>query len=197
MDNAGRAVSDIVSHDIGDRFAGDIDIFCGKGNNGGDGLVAAKYLSERYPGQVFVYLDGQASFRRSSAMTDLEILARLAVPVLDLSDFSIQASNDLDVYIDAVFGIGFHGELPGALERMFVSINSSGNEQRYSVDVPSGLNADTGVASAGTFTANKTITFGLPKKGFYMADGPSRTGTVITKNIGFPPSLLRKYSAKP
>ena len=66
----------------------------------------------------------------------------------------------------------------------------------FSVDVPTGLDATTGTASRDCIKAYKTISFGLPKKGFYLNDGPGTSGEVIVGNIGFPEELLRSYMAR-
>ena len=94
--------------------------------------------------------------------------------------------------IDALFGTGFRGELPPLYSGICRSINNSVSVV-FSADVPSGLDPTSGTSSPNCIKAETTVTFGLPKKGFYINDGPEKTGKVVVKDIGFPETLLKEY----
>ena len=102
-------------------------------------------------------------------------------------------SNDIfTLYVDALFGIGFRDNFSGIYLKIAKKINSL-QKKVYAIDIPSGLNANTGVAVKSAIKADKTITFGLPKKGFFINNGPNLCGEIIVKNIGFPKQLLKLY----
>jgi len=92
--------------------------------------------------------------------------------------------------VDAIFGTGFKGSPKGLAGDIIRHINNS-NKKVLSIDVPSGLDATTGECRGDCLKATETITFGLPKTGFYHKDGPKFTGKITVKNIGFPDSLLK------
>lgn len=192
MDNAGRAVAEEVTEDISSFCRERIAIFCGKGNNGGDGFVIARYLSEKAPKELTVYAPNEDLIRRGSAYDNYVEIRQLGVSIKPIDEFVPSKIEGVTVAIDSVFGTGFKGQLPEELAQIFKAINFK-NIKLYAVDVPSGLNATTGEAAENCFRAGKTITFGLKKVGFYQKDGPDVCGEVIVKDIGFPRALLESY----
>ncbi len=106
-------------------------------------------------------------------------------------DFRI---SDFSLWVEALFGIGFRGELERAAAKWVDAINSS-LVQRLALDSPSGLNADTGVASGSAFRAHRTFTFGCLKTGFAVNDGPQFAGHIHVLNPGFPTPILRSVAS--
>lgn len=190
MENAGRAVADeVIKRAARLKKARPVAaIYCGKGNNGGDGMVCARYLfSNDIKSRVFI-LEGLSSIKGLPAV-HLKILQTMGVPI-----FTVKNLRDLkrlagypkaDIIVDAIFGIGFRGEAQGIYREAVKFINRS-KAYIFSVDIPSGLEATTGNARGPCVRADQTVTMGLPKTGFYKNDGPESVGTVKVVDIGLP-----------
>ena len=194
MENAGRAVAEAVITDIESLENERIAVFCGKGNNGGDGFVAARHLANHGVGDLVVYTIYQGSIRVGSAEDNLILAKNMGIKIKPIENFTSRADKEANftIAIDSVFGTGFRGELPEEYRTVFSRINSS-NSRLYAVDIPSGLDATTGYAAPGCIEAHKTITFGLPKIGFFCGDGPEVSGEISIKDIGFPAALIQSY----
>lgn len=193
MENAGRSAADIIISDS-DPFRNErVAVFCGKGNNGGDGFVVGRYLANASPARLTIYVSDAENIKPGAALDNFEIIRKIGLDIRPIRDFlEKEESADLTIGIDAIFGTGFRGELPEEYALIARQLNSS-DARMYAIDVPSGLDATTGTASKDCFRARKTITFGLPKQGFYLGDGPDICGEVIVRDIGFPRALLEPY----
>jgi len=179
MDNAGRYVSEVVAKVLEEPAKKKIAVFCGAGNNGGDGFVAAIYLS-RLKAELKVYLLGKKEHVKKDPAVNLNILKNIGISVEEidsLSDF------EADLIIDAIFGIGLKGDLREPARSIIHGLNDR-NIPIVSIDVPSGLNADTGEVLGIALKASKTVTMQFPKKGFYINKGPEYIGEVIVADIG-------------
>ncbi|MDD5634893.1 MAG: NAD(P)H-hydrate epimerase [Candidatus Omnitrophica bacterium] len=194
MENAGRCAFDVISSDNPSIKKERIAIFCGKGNNGGDGFVLARYLANGGARGLFVFVTGMDSIKKGAALDNYNILRKMGLAILPLEDFlkPVKERDNFTIFVDAVFGTGFQSELPRDVALTWIHLNSL-NAKVYAIDVPSGLDATSGRAAKNCIKAYKTVTFGLPKIGFYLNDGPSVCGEVIVKDIGFPEQLLRPY----
>ncbi|MBU4488896.1 MAG: NAD(P)H-hydrate epimerase [Candidatus Omnitrophica bacterium] len=192
MENAGSAVA-VKAKEI-ERVEGkNIAVFCGRGNNGGDGLVAARKLITDGL-RADLYLLGKKEDVKNEAAINLKLLLKIKNVKELISEEDVERLNDSFNYslvIDALTGTGFRGPIKGILKKVIDLINSA-RLPVLAVDVPSGLNADNGKAEPVAVTALYTLSFGLPKKGFYTGDGPSHTGSIEVVNIGFPQELLEK-----
>ncbi len=175
MENAGRGISEYVQNLAVKRVA----IFCGTGNNGGDGFVTARHLF-RYGLEVDVYIVGGAFRIKNDPLINLNILKKIGVKIQEI-DRPIDFKADL--VIDAVFGIGLKGEIREPVRSIIKSLNET-KIPIVSIDVPSGVNADTGEILGEAVKAKKTITMQFSKKGFYINKGPEYTGEVIVVDIG-------------
>ena len=189
MENAGRAVYDQAKKmlSLPASKPGKVLCLCGKGNNGGDGLVAARYLREGGI-DVSVYLLCEEKRLKKDPLINFNKLRNMNIPTSCVKDKPGKFSG-YGLIIDAIFGTGFKGRPDKYTSGAIEAINKS-NAPVLSVDVPSGLNATTGESGGISVKAACTITFGLAKTGFYKESGPGLTGEVIVKNIGFPTSLL-------
>lgn len=161
MENAGTGAAEYISskHPVAGKT---ILIFCGKGNNGGDGFVAARRLTEK-GALVKLYL-AEGEPKTADAVKNKQICDAMSIPMVDLTDeqeirLSAEAA---DLIVDAIYGTGFHGELRNPVRRVTRLINVS-KAAVYALDVPSGLNADTGEADEDTVRADGTIVFHRPK----------------------------------
>ncbi|HHY47830.1 MAG TPA: NAD(P)H-hydrate dehydratase [Firmicutes bacterium] len=193
MENAGRQVAakalEVLGNGVQQKRA---CIICGKGNNGGDGFVAARHLANR-GARVKVFLLARKSEISGDAATNLSILNRMGVDVEELTPEVLQKAkisfSVSDVLVDAIFGTGFKGEVNGIVATVIDAINDSGRPV-VSVDVPSGLDASSGKVRGKCVRATHTVTMGLPKVGLLLYPGASFAGEVTVADIGIPASVL-------
>lgn len=178
MENAGQKAAGGIRH-LAASEPSKILILCGKGNNGGDGLVIARALSKA--GWAV-----QAAFLCGDELSPLSQLNRERLPeVVELltPDQLPAAIGNAAYIVDGVFGIGFHGELPEAVQAVFRLANLS-KAIRIALDLPSGMNCDTGETSANTFRADYTYTFGACKPALLMKETEPLRGQVQCLEIG-------------
>ena len=161
------------------RFCrGQTAVVCGIGNNAGDGLAAARHL-HRW-GRLGAVSCVDAGRLRESAARERDALVKLGVDVSD--ELNLDGA---EVVVDAIFGTGLSRRPEGKFAAWIEAINGSGSRV-IAVDVPSGLDADTGVAYAPTVSAHTTVTLGLAKPGLLKKDGPGAAGEVWLADIGVP-----------
>jgi len=194
MENAGKSVAEAVAEDFTSLEKERIAIFAGKGNNGGDGFVAARYLSERSPCRLVVYTACMNKMKPGAAYKNFIAAKKMGLDIRPLKNFLDSEDDHINftIGIDALFGTGFKGDLPEECEILGKKLNSR-DIKIYAVDIPSGLDATSGEAGENVPKANKTIIFGLPKQGFFLKAGPSLCGKIIIKDIGFPKKLLNLF----
>ena len=195
MERAGTAVFTTINQ-MWDELAGKkVVIFCGKGNNGGDGLVVARLLAE-HGASVLVLLLGKKDQSKGDAQTNLKKALELKVSVRELlkdTDLTAaeQAVQDADLLVDAIFGTGLKGTVKGLAAGVIETINRCGRPV-VAVDIPSGLDADGGEISGPCVQATTTVTFGLPKIGQVFYPGKSKCGRLIVAEIGYPPEVIEE-----
>src|SRR4030043_101779 len=193
MENAGRAVAEETKKLIGSVIGKHILVIVGPGNNGGDGLVAGLYLDD-WGAEVSLYLCGQrlGSDKNLALAQEHDIV-------------TVQADQDKDfvrlgsllgaseVVIDAVFGTGRSRAVDGVFKEVLTRVIKSKQENPklmvIAVDVPSGLDSDTGAGDPSCPYADATVTLGYPKPGLFNFPGAERAGRVIIADIGIPPNL--------
>lgn len=174
-------------------------VFAGSGNNGGDGFAIARHLFNKgYDIKVFVLSNMSAI--KGDARTNLDILFKMGVYVMEVSQkenlkFAEKSVKDCDVIIDAIFGTGFKGEVRG-IARDIIDIINSTKKYVVSVDVPSGVEADTGRIYGPCVKADLTITFQLPKIGLVIHPGADMTGELIIKDIGIPQQAINSQDIR-
>jgi len=192
MENAGQAVVNIIKNCVGIcgvKFL----VFCGAGNNGGDGFVVARKLHSS-GGLVRVYLFAAPENYTGAAKLNYEIISRLPVPISQINTIEAVLSDlqNSDVVIDAIFGIGLSRDVSGVYQETIEVINKS-EKTIFSVDIPSGINGDNGQIMGTAILADRTITFGLPKMGNLLYPGYAHCGKLCCSHISFPPEL---YTSK-
>jgi hydroxyethylthiazole kinase-like uncharacterized protein yjeF len=185
MERAGAAVTRTVERVAPD---GPVVVVCGKGNNGGDGLVVARLLREAARRVTVVCVAPPGDFA-GDARVNLERLERPGgEPPLELAEDRQSAEEALAaaaVVVDALLGTGFQGEAHGIVEEAIEAVNAA-VAPVVSVDVPSGVDASTGVASGAAVRAEATVTFHAGKPGLWIAPGKAHAGKVERVEIGIP-----------
>lgn len=165
-------------------------VFCGGGNNGGDGFVVArKILSSG--GRAKVFILGDRSAYRGAARMNLEILERTGAEIAPL-EAPTDAEPDLvicDGVVDAIFGTGLARDVEGRYAEVIELINRSGRPV-LSLDIPSGVHGDTGRVMGTAIRADATVTFGLPKLGNLLYPGYELCGDLFVTHISFPPEMI-------
>ncbi len=187
METAGANVARVVEERISPKDADNIVIMIGKGGNGGDGVVAARYLSSRgynvtilpaYPLELIEHPDTKAN---------LEIVKRLeSVKIAKPGDESIL--KDADIIIDGLLGTGVKGELRDPIKSFVEEANTSKAKLKIAIDTPTGLNPDTGEVHGVAFKADITVTFHDVKPG--LLKRRDLVGEIIVANIGIPREAL-------
>lgn len=168
-------------------------VLVGKGNNGGDGFAIARHLSVAGM-EVTVFLFSKAEELTGDARLNYELYLKMGGKIVNVEDemqirlFRL-ALIQADIAIDALFGTGFKGTLPEIIEKYVAEINKS-NLTVLSVDIPSGLEADTGKVASIAVKADCTVTFGLAKLGHFLGEGPIHTGELIIDQISIPESII-------
>jgi len=192
MENASRAVADYAARMLeeGGSRGGQVWIFCGSGNNGGDGLAVARHL--RNVGyEIALFLLGSADDLKGDARFNYNLYRRIGGRVKE-----VKSRRDLrlvtvgvDLVIDALLGTGFKGDITG-LYADTIRIIRDLKAPVLSVDIPSGVDGDTGAARDTAVAADATVTFGLLKPGLFLPPGREHAGKVSVVDIGIPPQVL-------
>jgi len=188
MENAGQAVSFVLLEEFGIEGKTFL-IFCGLGNNGGDGLVVARKLHSN-GGRIKVFLLGDPGRFEGAAKLNYEIVSRLPIEVQQLDDAQAVAGDlvQCDAIVDAILGTGIGRDVTGLYRDVIESINQSGKTV-FSVDIPSGVHGDTGQVMGTAVQADYTVTFGLPKIGNMLFPGYALGGKLYVSHISFPPAI--------
>jgi NAD(P)H-hydrate epimerase len=192
MENAGRGCADLLEQ-LGIR--GPVVICCGKGNNGGDGFVVARHLEARGH-DVRVLLCCDPEQLTGDAGANYRILEHAETPRQICSDAAADSwiqgvLCDADWIVDALLGTGATGSPRSPLDRVIDLINQLPREvRRLAIDLPSGLDCDTGIPSSHTVRADHTATFVAPKVGFQAQEAQALLGRVHVLDIGAPRKLM-------
>lgn len=188
MENAGLAVFEVIRDRIGvcnKRFL----IFCGAGNNGGDGFVVARKIHAG-GGSPRVVLLGNPEKYRGAAKKNWDIINRLPIDVVtcEAPDAFKSAMVHCDAVIDAIFGTGLTRKVDGIYAEVIELINAVAPSV-ISVDIPSGVHGNTGQIMGTAVNAHATVTFGLPKYGNLLYPGFGNCGQLYVSHISFPPEM--------
>jgi NAD(P)H-hydrate epimerase len=195
MENAGRGCAEVVVGELKKLKGRKVCIFCGTGNNGGDGFVIARHLKNA-AFEVKIALCGPRSRIKGDAEINYKIASGMGILIkgLDLSSADIEKAvktfaGDSDLIVDAIFGTGLSGKLSSGFDRLINAVNSL-NKQIVAVDIPSGLDCDTGLVLDAAIKAAVTVTFAAAKKGFTNAASAEYTGEVYIASIGIEPRKI-------
>ncbi len=188
MENAALACVEVLNADFTLKDKS-FCVVCGKGNNGGDGLAIARYLFNAGAKVEIVLVSG--SEYSGDAKINYDIAESMDIPmeeVLNIDDF-INTVTDCDVIVDAILGTGAKGDITGFLYDVIKAINEN-NKYVLSVDVPSGINSDTGEILSIAINATKTVTFGAYKRGMFLYPAADFTGDISVAPISIPQSVI-------
>lgn len=199
MENAGRSLVQVVL----DRFfplAGKyICIFAGRGNNGGDGFVAARYLHKEGC-SVSVYVLSPTTLLTGDARTNLEICQKLSIPIIEVLNPQDTEKHQADwshadLIIDALLGTGLNADVRGLYAEVIQTINQL-RVPKVAVDIPSGLDADRGKPLGTCIKADLTVTFGLPKLGQVIYPGRELVGDLYVVDISIPRQVISTHNLR-
>jgi NAD(P)H-hydrate epimerase len=199
MECAGRGATRWLLNKFGDLQKKRIGVFAGRGNNGGDGFVMARYLHQKGIG-VTVFLLTERKRVGGDADANLRLLEPLGVPVLEIADefaFSDQKALmlDHDIYVDAILGTGLKSAVRGYFRQVIEFITQS-QKPVLAVDIPSGINADTGQICGVAVRAAATATFAFAKHGHFQYPGANYCGDLKIIDIGIPPFITEAIGPK-
>jgi len=173
-------------------------IFCGKGNNAGDALVVARHLHRNGISSVIIFISGTENLSED-AQKNFDLLKKLSEALskndpelifIENWDSFSGSADQYDFIIDGMLGTGLNSEVRGKYVKAIKWINTSGLPV-YAIDIPTGLNADSGEIMGYSVKAGKTYTYGALKTGFYFNDGPENAGNIVLCDLGFPKSISR------
>ncbi|GAG62439.1 unnamed protein product [marine sediment metagenome] len=198
MENAGLRIFQSLKNIYPDLRLKKIIIFSGSGNNGGDGFVVARHLYD-YGVKAKVFLLAPFNKIKGEAGENLNIIDKIGVELIEVETVKLEeiqeAIQNSDLIIDAILGTGLQGRVTDLKAKIIDLINVAGKEVA-AIDVPSGLNTDTGKIEGPCIKATHTITLALPKIGLLLFPGASYAGKVTVVNIGIPSYLLKNKKLK-
>lgn len=189
MENAGLQVANLVSAQLDNLANTTIIVVAGKGNNGGDGFVVARHLFNR-GAQVQVFLAAEPEKIKGDALINLNIWRKMGqkiFPIIKNTDTNLfrLALMKADLVIDGLYGTGFTGAVRDQMVTVIEAINASGKPV-VAIDIPSGLEADTGQANGPCIIAQHTVTFALPKLGLVLPAAKKYVGELHVADISIP-----------
>lgn len=194
MENAALKVLKNIDCDIYNK----IIIICGKGNNGGDALAVGRHLIAMGKNVEFVILgDGRGTIDYNINYDIIEKMNCSISNIRQERELCIlnQIIDTHSLIIDGIFGTGLNREVSGIFKSVIELVNKFDNEV-ISIDIPSGLQSDTGEVLGAAIRANKTITFAMYKRGFFNYDALSYVGEVRLEEIGMPKIAIDKFDSK-
>jgi NAD(P)H-hydrate epimerase len=196
MENAGRGVADVLCR-LG--IAAPTVVCCGKGNNAGDGFVVARHLDLRgHPVRVLLWSD--PAELTGDAAANFRILSKTGVPIEVFHDpfDAARLSELLDGaawIVDALLGTGARGEPRPPIDEVIDRLNAA-DAPKLAIDLPSGLDCDTGRPARHTIRAAETCTFVTAKTGFFAREAAPYLGRLHVLDIGIPPKLIERIAAE-
>jgi NAD(P)H-hydrate epimerase len=196
MENAALGVTRIVEEMYGPVKGEKITVVCGKGNNGGDGLAAARQLHNR-GARVQVYLLSEQAALKGDAAVNLDIVLKMGTEVYSSGMYDMQALrialNHSHVIIDAILGTGLSSPVTGEYGEVIELIHDS-RRPVVAVDIPTGINSDTGEIMGRAVKAAATVSFVIPKRGHLLYPGSEFTGRLHVVDISIPRAAIEKES---
>jgi NAD(P)H-hydrate epimerase len=198
MENAGRLCADAVGDFLHGPAGRKVAICAGGGNNGGDGFVMARHLSMR-GAEVAIFLLSPAEKLSGDAEINYRIARNLGLDIREVGPAGLAGlSKDLsgfDVVVDAIGGTGICGALRGDIALAVEQINAAARPV-VAVDIPTGLDCDTGKADGPAVRAKLTVTMVARKKGFDAPESAEFTGEVRVVDIGIPAEVVERVAGR-
>jgi NAD(P)H-hydrate epimerase len=193
MENAGRQVVAAIEAAYEPQLAGRVAVLCGRGNNGGDGFVIARTLLQRGV-DTAVFVIGSLGDVRGDARTNLDILGRLGVTVVEIGEeqsweLHFSEISQCTLIVDAILGTGLKAAVSGMLETVIADVNAA-DIPIVAVDLPSGLSADSPHLPGDCVNAAMTVTLAAPKLPLVLPPGETHAGDVVIADIGIPYEVI-------
>jgi NAD(P)H-hydrate epimerase len=193
MENAALRVVDVLAQRFAPLNGKKIAVLCGKGSNGGDGLAIARHLATRFGAEAAVWLVAEPGSLSGDAATNYALAQKFGLTIRLVESDLAPLSRDLaccDLIVDALLGTGVKGGVAGTFAGVIEAANASG-APTVAVDLPSGLNTDTGAVEGACIHAEITVTFALPKFGLVDFPGVDCVGELIVADIGMPRPVMQ------
>lgn len=191
MENAAIACVNELKSEFGSLSGKRIGVFCGKGNNGGDGFAIARHLINCGADvKVFLVCGNNLSH---DAQINYDIIEGMDADIEELCSVPYDYIASCDIVIDAIYGTGIHGEVTGLASDVISGINSF-SKYTMSVDIPSGVNADTGEICGVAVNADLTVTFAEYKVGMFLFDGADCMGRIVCADISIPQYIVDRQN---
>jgi hydroxyethylthiazole kinase-like uncharacterized protein yjeF len=194
MENAGRGITQVAVSMLGDTHNKLVHIFCGPGNNGGDGFVVARHLLN-HGVHVETFLLASRDKIKGDALTNLTILENMGHSTTVLERTPEKSVPMPDLVIDALLGTGAKGALQGLMAEVVAYINSL-SAPVLSIDIPTGINADTGAVEGQAIQATRTATMALLKQGLLFSPAREHAGKVDIIDISMPATVIAQNPVK-
>ncbi len=199
MENAGRQVVAAMEASFDELRASRVAVLCGRGSNGGDGFVVARTLSLRGV-ETAVFLLGEIGEVRGDARTNLEILGRLGVTVVEVPnaqawELHFSEISHYDLIVDAIFGTGFRGPLGGLMETVVADVNNT-TIPVVAIDLPTGLSADVADVEGEAIQASMTVTLAAPKIPLVLPPAEAHAGDLVIADIGIPTQVIEEVEGQ-
>ena len=193
MENAGRQAVAAMEAAFDDLASSKVGVLCGRGSNGGDGFVVARTLAQRGI-EAVVYLLGSVADVRGDARTNLEILGRVGLTVVEITnaqewELHFSEISECDLIVDAIVGTGFHGPLTGLLETVVADVNGLGVPV-VAIDLPTGVSADSHEVDGEAIEASMTVTLAAPKLPLILPPADAYGGDLVIADIGIPGPVI-------
>ena len=193
MENAGRQTVAAMEAAFETLATSRVAVLCGRGNNGGDGFVVARTLAQRGV-EALVFLLGSVAEVQGDARVNLEVLGRVGMTVIEVTtaqewELHFSEVSECDVIVDALLGTGFRGRLTGLLETVVADVNELG-VPIVSIDLPTGVSADSAELPGEAVEASMTVTLAAPKIPLVFPPADSHAGDLVIADIGIPSPLL-------
>ncbi|MBE7034606.1 MAG: NAD(P)H-hydrate dehydratase [Ruminococcaceae bacterium] len=189
MENAARSFCDALEKQTESVSGKTVAVFCGPGNNGGDGFAIARHLHNRGAKVTIVALSPERLGKDAGKNRDIAV--RMGLPVLSCADLTGQR---FSICVDALFGTGFHGAVQGEACDMIAYMNEK-SDFTASVDMPSGASADDGSVAESVVRADLTVTFGLAKIGQFLYPAKGCVGHLLVAEISLPREIVTQFPA--
>jgi NAD(P)H-hydrate epimerase len=187
MENAARGVTDEAMKMI-DPASAKVAIICGRGNNGGDGYAVARHL---HNAGVDVFTIATNLDLSGDALTNFQIIQAMGIAAIHFDPEKASDLRTIDLIVDALFGTGLTRPPEGDMKSLIEWMNATG-APILAIDVPSGLDCDTGEPLGACVRAHRTVTFVAPKAGFANPVSHPYTGEVVVADIGCPRDLIEQ-----
>jgi NAD(P)H-hydrate epimerase len=190
MENAARSVADVAMSMLAAMAPehggpGWVVVLCGAGNNGGDGYAVARHLHNRYCNVEICATD--VSALKGDAAVNYNIIRAMGIPIVPMDQLDLSGR---DLVVDALFGTGLTRPITSPIALLIEKVINPSTVSVLAVDVPSGMDADTGEPLGACIRADRTVTFVAIKQGFDNPNAPQYTGIVTVGDIGVPRELI-------